>query len=91
MLSKSDSLDEALAKAASVETQVEDQLESLGEDDSARRSIAWLAERDLIRWCVPASFGGADTAGLAAPDAVSVQAVAKLRAEPGLQRRLLDE
>jgi acyl-CoA dehydrogenase len=83
-------LDRALALANQVEAELENELESLSEDNSARRSIAWLAERDLITWCVPQAFGGADTEGLSGPDAVSVQAVAKLRAKLAFGSGMLD-
>jgi len=83
-------LERALAAAIQVETDFEQELETLSEDASARRSIEWLAERNLLGWCVPAAFGGADTEGLAGPDAVSVQAVAKLRAELAFRSGMLD-
>ena len=79
MAANLNNLERALAAAIQVETDFEQELETLSEDASARRSIEWLAERNLLGWCVPAAFGGADTEGLAGPDAVSVQAVAKLR------------
>jgi acyl-CoA dehydrogenase len=83
-------LQEALARSRSVPTSLENELEALGEDDSARRSIEWLAEHKLIDWMVPSDFGGADTGGLVASNVTSVQAVAELRAELAFRSGMLD-
>ncbi len=83
-------LQSALGRARAVERELEDELESLPEDESARRAMAWLAEQNLTSWMVPSAFGGADTEGLASPETVSVQAVAALRSELSFASGMLD-
>ncbi|MDE0895893.1 MAG: acyl-CoA dehydrogenase [Planctomycetota bacterium] len=83
-------LQDALKRIREVEPALENELESLSEDDSARRSMAWLAENKLTQWMVPSTFGGADTEGLSDPKCVSVQAVAALRGELAFASGMLD-
>lgn len=87
---KQSSLDQALARAHLVDAGLEDELAGLSEDRAARRALAWLTERNLLGWCVPAADGGADTEGLTSADQVSVRAVSRLRAALAEKSGMLD-
>ncbi|MBK7875152.1 MAG: acyl-CoA dehydrogenase family protein [Planctomycetes bacterium] len=65
-------------------------VEGLSEDDSARKALALLAEKDLLAWTVPQRDGGADANGLCAPDTVSVRALCELRDELAWHSGMLD-
>ena len=62
----------------------------LGEIESFRMAHAILAERGVLKYAVPARFGGADVAGLAGPDTVSVRALATLRRSFAFHHAMLD-
>jgi len=64
-------------------------LESLGEDDAARKALALLAAARLLEWTVPARDGGAPSE-LAAADTVSVRALCALREELAWHAGMLD-
>lgn len=66
------------------------QLEGLGEDEAARRAVALCAEAGLLRWFVPAAWGGADTDGLVAPTEVSTRAACAVRDELAWHAGMLD-
>jgi acyl-CoA dehydrogenase len=82
-------LESALAAARAL-APLEAELERLDETAAAHRALAALAQADLLRWCVPASFGGADAGGLCAPSAVSVRALSLLRTELARIHGMLD-
>lgn len=87
---KQSPLDEALARVHLIDEGLEVELASLPEDAAARRALEWLAEHQLIGWCVPADFGGMDTGGLVDDDQVSVRALSKLRAALAEKSSMLD-
>ena len=62
----------------------------LGEIESFRMAHAILAERGVLKYAVPAHFGGADVAELAGPDTVSVRALATLRRSFAFHHAMLD-
>ena len=66
------------------------ELVGLGEDRAARRALAALAEAELLGWCVPARFGGADAQGLAPDRVVSVRALCTLRGALAYHSGMLD-
>lgn len=82
-------LESAIAAAHAL-APLEAELERLDETAAARRALAALAQAQLLRWCVPSSFGGADAGGLCAPSAVSVRALAQLRIELARIHGMLD-
>lgn len=67
------------ARASDLGSRAGEGLEDLAEDEAARRSLAALAEADLLAWCVPTAHGGADAAPLVPSDEVSVRALCALR------------
>lgn len=62
----------------------------LGEIESFRLAHGLLAERGVLRYAVPARFGGADVAPLASPETVSVRALATLRSAFAYRHAMLD-
>ena len=62
----------------------------LGEIESFRMAHSILAERGVLKYAVPARHGGADVAGLAEPDTVSVRALAALRQKFAFHHAMLD-
>lgn len=62
----------------------------LGEIESFRMAHARLAERGVLKYAVPARFGGADVSGLAPAETVSVRALAKLRTAFAYRHAMLD-
>ncbi|MDF1798702.1 MAG: acyl-CoA dehydrogenase family protein [Planctomycetota bacterium] len=87
---KQDPLARAMVRAHRVDAGFEAELASLGEDEAARTALAWLAERDLCAWAVPAAWGGAETGGLCAADDVSVRALSDLRMQLAYSSGMLD-
>jgi acyl-CoA dehydrogenase len=87
---KQDPLARALARAHLVDEGLDARLAGLPEDAAAREALAWLAERELLGWTVPAQWGGADTGGLCDPDQVSVRALVDLRTQLAYSSGMLD-
>jgi len=88
-----DPLARALARAHLVDEGLDGHLARLSETDedrAAREALAWLAERELIAWAVPAAWGGADTGGFCPEDDVSVRALVDLRMELSFASGMLD-
>jgi acyl-CoA dehydrogenase len=83
-------LNHALELASALGAELEPRLEGLEETESARLSLQELAKRELTAWCVPQAFGGADTQGLCAPNAVSVRALCALRGVLAQAHSMLD-
>ena len=63
---------------------------AVGELEGALRALEYLAHEGLLAWTVPARDGGADTAGLAADDTVSVRALCAVRRELAYASGTLD-
>lgn len=61
-----------------------------GELAAARLALELLAGEGLLAWTVPERDGGAPTAGLAPPDAVSARALCEVREELAYASGLLD-
>ena len=66
------------------------ELIALDEDEAARSALEGLASAGLIKWCVPARDGGADSHGAVAQDTVSVRALCALRDELAWHSGMLD-
>lgn len=62
----------------------------LGEIEAFRRAHGALAERGVLRYAVPAAYGGADVAPLAGPETVSVRALTTLRRAFAYRHAMLD-
>ncbi len=81
---------QALERARELGQRLGPQLHSMAEADAARVALAGLAQAELLGWCVPAQFGGAETGGLCEADTVSVRALAALRHELAYHSGMLD-
>jgi acyl-CoA dehydrogenase len=78
------------AQVAPIGRAAEASLEGLDETKAARLALSVLAQAGLCAWTVPQAHGGADTAGLAAPDDVSVRVLCALRRALAYHSGMLD-
>jgi len=86
----SDALTAIAAAARALGERAADELAGLDEDRAARRALALCAEAGVLRWMVPAAWGGADTGGLIDDKQVSTRAACALRDELAWHSGMLD-
>ena len=78
------------ASARALGERVAGDLEGLDEDRAAREALAACAQAGLLRWMVPAAWGGADTQGLSPATEVSTRAAVAVRDELAWHSAMLD-
>jgi acyl-CoA dehydrogenase len=83
-------LAELAAKLSPLGRAAEASLEGLDETKAARMALSVLAQAGLCAWTVPHAYGGADSAGLSAPDDVSVRVLCMLRRALAYHSGMLD-
>lgn len=83
-------IEDLRARASAVGSVHGPRIDALDETQGAREALGAVARAGLAAYCVPARFGGADTAGLCGPDRVSVRALCALRQELAWHSPMLD-